>query len=76
MQTAIWRSFRQNTRLFSVMPKRSRLYCEKHGISFIPYFPLASGLLTGKFTKDTVFEDFRKDKPQFQGETFIHNLKK
>ncbi|MCY7787626.1 aldo/keto reductase [Bacillus inaquosorum] len=51
-------------------------YCEKHGISFIPYFPLASGLLTGKFTKDTVFEDFRKDKPQFQGETFIHNLKK
>ncbi|MDJ1630269.1 aldo/keto reductase [Bacillus velezensis] len=26
-------------------------YCEKNGISFIPYFPLASGLLTGKFTK-------------------------
>lgn len=51
-------------------------YCEKHGISFIPYFPLASGLLTGKFTKDTAFDDFRKDKPQFQGEAFIHNLKK
>nr|WEZ50574.1 aldo/keto reductase [Bacillus subtilis] len=51
-------------------------YCEKQGISFIPYFPLASGLLTGKFTQDTVFDDFRKDKPQFQGETFIHNLKK
>ncbi|PAY11846.1 aldo/keto reductase [Bacillus sp. 7705b] len=51
-------------------------YCEKHGISFIPYFPLASGLLTGKFTKDDAFDDIRKDKPQFQGETFIQNLKK
>ncbi|MBJ7572975.1 aldo/keto reductase [Bacillus halotolerans] len=51
-------------------------YCEKHGISFIPYFPLASGLLTGKFTKDDAFDDIRKDKPQFQGDTFIQNLKK
>ncbi|MCK8099246.1 aldo/keto reductase [Bacillus sp. 2CMS4F] len=51
-------------------------YCEKHGISFIPYFPLASGLLTGKFTKDDTFDDTRKDKPQFQGDTFIQNLKK
>ncbi|PRS02269.1 aldo/keto reductase [Bacillus halotolerans] len=51
-------------------------YCEKHGISFIPYFPLASGLLTGKFTKDEAFDDTRKDKPQFQGDTFIQNLKK
>ncbi len=45
-------------------------YCEKNGISFIPYFPLASGLLTGKFTKDTVFEDSRKNRPPFQGEAF------
>lgn len=51
-------------------------YCEKHGISFIPYFPLASGLLTGKFTKDDAFDDNRKNNPQFQGETFIQNLKK
>ncbi|MEC3640356.1 aldo/keto reductase [Bacillus halotolerans] len=51
-------------------------YCEKHGISFIPYFPLASGLLTGKFTIDEAFDDTRKDKPQFQGDTFIQNLKK
>lgn len=51
-------------------------YCEKHGISFIPYFPLASGLLTGKFTKDDAFDDTRKNKPQFQGDTFIQNLKK
>jgi aryl-alcohol dehydrogenase-like predicted oxidoreductase len=25
--------------------------CEKHGVAFLPYFPLASGLLTGKYTK-------------------------
>ncbi len=26
--------------------------CERHGVGFIPYFPLASGLLTGKYAKD------------------------
>ena len=26
--------------------------CEKHGTAFLPYFPLASGLLTGKYVKD------------------------
>ncbi|MED4802782.1 aldo/keto reductase [Bacillus atrophaeus] len=51
-------------------------YCEEQGISFIPYFPLASGLLTGKFTKDSTFDDIRKDNLQFQGETFIKNLEK
>lgn len=51
-------------------------YCEKNGISFIPYFPLASGLLTGKFTKDAAFDDNRKNKPQFQGEAFLQNLEK
>ncbi|MBY0031764.1 MULTISPECIES: aldo/keto reductase [Bacillus] len=51
-------------------------YCEKNGISFIPYFPLASGLLTGKFTKDTVFEDSRKNRPLFQGEAFHQNLER
>ncbi|MBY8913427.1 aldo/keto reductase [Bacillus sp. YC2] len=51
-------------------------YCEKNGISFIPYFPLASGLLTGKFTKDAAFDDSRKNRPQFQGEMFIKNLEK
>ncbi|MCY9462655.1 aldo/keto reductase [Bacillus velezensis] len=51
-------------------------YCEKNGISFIPYFPLASGLLAGKFTKDTVFEDSRKNRPLFQGEAFHQNLER
>ena len=26
--------------------------CREHGIGFVPYFPLASGLLTGKFRRD------------------------
>ena len=26
--------------------------CERRGVAFIPYFPLASGLLTGKYRKD------------------------
>lgn len=51
-------------------------YCTKRQISYVPYFPLASGLLAGKYTKDTTFEDSRSKKPQFQGDTFISNLEK
>lgn len=51
-------------------------YCVEHNISFIPYFPLASGLLAGKYAKDMVFDDLRKDMPQFQGRQFEHNLEK
>jgi aryl-alcohol dehydrogenase-like predicted oxidoreductase len=28
-------------------------YCREHGLAFLPYFPLASGVLTGKYRKDT-----------------------
>lgn len=51
-------------------------YCAEHHISFIPYFPLASGLLTGKFTKDATFDDIRAKDPLFQGEAFLQNLEK
>nr|WP_145156885.1 aldo/keto reductase [Paenibacillus terrae] len=51
-------------------------YCEANGISFVPYFPLASGLLGGKYTKDTTFSDFRANNPRFQGEAFARNLDK
>lgn len=51
-------------------------YTIENQISFIPYFPLASGLLAGKYTKDTVFHDLRAKKPHFQGDTFIRNLEK
>lgn len=51
-------------------------YMIENKISFIPYFPLASGLLTGKYTKDSVFKDFRASMPYFQGEAFAQNLDK
>lgn len=51
-------------------------YSLENNISFIPYFPLASGLLTGKFTPSSTFEDGRAKNPMFQGESFIQNLKK
>ena len=51
-------------------------YTREHNISFIPYFPLASGLLTGKYSKDDKFDDLRASLPQFQGETFANNLEK
>ncbi|MET3576654.1 aldo/keto reductase [Bhargavaea ullalensis] len=51
-------------------------YVAEHGISFVPYFPLAAGLLAGKYTPETVFDDLRKNKPEFQGEAFRSNLEK
>ncbi|MBG9794627.1 oxidoreductase [Paenibacillus dendritiformis] len=51
-------------------------YAAENGISFIPYFPLASGLLGGKYTKDSQFTDGRANSPMFQGEAFAANLEK
>jgi len=51
-------------------------YTKEHNISFIPYFPLASGLLAGKYTKDTTFNDLRADMPHLKGEEFVRNLEK
>jgi myo-inositol catabolism protein IolS len=51
-------------------------YAKEQHISFIPYFPLASGLLAGKYTKDMVFDDLRANMPHFQGEAFAENLDK
>ncbi|WP_026694047.1 aldo/keto reductase [Peribacillus kribbensis] len=51
-------------------------YTSEHTISFIPYFPLAAGLLGGKYTKETTFQDGRAKNPMFQGEQFIRNLEK
>ncbi|MGG1941951.1 aldo/keto reductase [Paenibacillus polymyxa] len=50
-------------------------YCLKHDISLIPFFPLASGLLAGKYKKDDVFNDAsRMNNPLFQKEAFLANL--
>lgn len=51
-------------------------YAKEHSISFVPYFPLASGLLTGKYTINSSITDGRSRNPLFQGEAFEENLAK
>ncbi len=51
-------------------------YTRENNISFIPYFPLASGLLTGKYTKESTFNDLRTRLPYFKEEVFSKNLEK
>lgn len=53
-------------------------YCVENNISFIPYGPLAFGLLGGKYTKDLQLptDDWRNSIPLFQGEMFIQTLNK
>ena len=31
--------------------------CERHGVSLLPYFPLASGMLTGKYQRDAGYPE-------------------
>lgn len=45
-------------------------YCLAERIGVIAYSPLYRGLLTGKYTKDHVFTDSRKDSKLFQGAAF------
>lgn len=49
---------------------------DKH-ISFVPYFPLESGLLTGKYTEDSTFaeSDPRSRNEKFTGEAFKKTMK-
>lgn len=51
-------------------------YTQEHGLCFVPYFPLASGLLGGKYKPEDTFDDIRKDDPLFQGESFARSLAK
>ncbi len=51
-------------------------YTAGNQISFVPYFPLASGLLAGKYNKNTTFDDIRAKKPEFQRDRFKRNLEK
>ncbi|PAV30861.1 oxidoreductase [Virgibacillus profundi] len=51
-------------------------YTSEQNISFIPFFPLASGLLAGKYNKDMTFNDLRSNMPHLQGEEFENNLEK
>lgn len=47
-------------------------YLKENRISFVPYFPLASGLLTGKYKPEDTFDesDHRSKRPDFNGERF------
>lgn len=51
-------------------------YTSGHGISFVPYYPLAAGLLTGKYSGNETFNDLRKSQARFQGETFKQNVRR
>jgi aryl-alcohol dehydrogenase-like predicted oxidoreductase len=51
---------------------------EELGIGFVPFSPMANGLLTGKYNKDSSFEagtDYRSVMPQFKPEAFDANQK-
>ncbi|WP_412989271.1 aldo/keto reductase [Pediococcus siamensis] len=47
-------------------------YLKANQISFVPFFPLASGLLTGKYTEAVSFDtdDIRHRNPDFRGARF------
>lgn len=53
-------------------------YTVENNISFVPYYPLASGLLAGKYTEETKFPegDLRLRHRHFQGEEFKRQLAK
>jgi len=45
-------------------------YCQSENIGAMIYSPLHKGLLTGKYTGEETFSDFRKSNPDFKGERF------
>ena len=47
-------------------------YCQAENVGVMVYSPLHKGLLTGKYTGDETFSDFRANHPDFQGERFRH----
>jgi aryl-alcohol dehydrogenase-like predicted oxidoreductase len=49
--------------------------CEELGISFVAYSPLGNGFLSGKYTKETKYEegDFRSFMGRFKPEVIDHN---
>ena len=51
-------------------------YAAENNITFIPYFPLASGILAGKYTEDMTFDDHRAPRRDFQPETFKDNVRR
>lgn len=52
--------------VYRAAEKEEWTYLKEHQISFVPYFPLASGLLTGKYTS----ADYAKFEKQYSQEQF------
>ena len=44
--------------------------CARDGVTFLPYFPLANGLLTGKYRKDKPFPESSRGKDAFGPKLF------
>ncbi|HBI1192099.1 TPA: aldo/keto reductase [Staphylococcus aureus] len=51
-------------------------YCVDHQITFIPYFPLASGILAGKYDENTKFSDHRTTRHDFKPGVFEENVRR
>ncbi|MEO4239676.1 aldo/keto reductase [Staphylococcus aureus] len=51
-------------------------YCVDHQITFIPYFPLASGILAGKYDENTKFSDHRTTRRDFKSGVFEENVRR
>lgn len=53
-------------------------YLREHDISFVPFFPFQSGLLTGKYQGDETFseDDLRSGQDDFKGEQFQKAIEK
>lgn len=51
-------------------------YCVDHQITFIPYFPLASGILAGKYDENTKFSDHRTTRRDFIPGVFKENVRR
>ncbi|AXF57293.1 aldo/keto reductase [Salicibibacter kimchii] len=51
-------------------------YTAKENITFVPFFPLESGLLAGKYNENDTFSGVRASRPSFQGENFKRNLER
>lgn len=51
-------------------------YCVDHQITFIPYFPLASGILAGKYDENTKFSDNRTTRRDFKPGVFEENVRR
>ncbi|CAC8246462.1 Oxidoreductase ion channel [Staphylococcus aureus] len=51
-------------------------YCVDHQITFIPYFPLASGILAGKYDENTKLSDHRTTRRDFKPGVFEENVRR